>query len=258
MIKAPPPSGGSRASPGSGRSRRRARASRRRAAGSRAPRSRRPGARSCRGRCRRRLRITSGLSSSRISRRAPQMSQMSSFLGGSNSTWKMWPSLTQVRRPLEAADDLVVGDVDQDRHGESSGPAPASSSRAPRPEPWFWGKPSRMKPSPASSREIRARRSGRPSPRRARGRPGPCSPSPRARARCPREPRRAGCRRSRSRAVGSPPGAARPGFPCRTPAGRAGRDSTQALGHDEASSGRGRTVAKTEPVEDAGRSAKRA
>ena len=42
--------------------------------------------------------MTAGSSSSRASSDAPHTSQTPSFLGGSESTWKMWP-LVQVRRP---------------------------------------------------------------------------------------------------------------------------------------------------------------
>ena len=152
---------------------------------------------------------------------APQTSQTPSFFGGSNSTWKMWPFLAQVRRPPSR------------RTTSSSGTSISSAAVSSRP----------------SSSELLVERLGlRLGAREAVEDEAVLG----LRARRPlgdhaddhlvgdevaavhvllrlaaelglrRAPRRAGCRRSRSRAAGSPPAGARPGFPCPTRAGRGG------------------------------------
>ena len=186
------------------------------------PRSRRSAARSSRGTGSSRLRITSGLSSSRtIERRAADVAD-ALVLGRVELDVEDVAVLDAGPPAAEPADDLLVGDVDQDRRGQPRARAPPSPRRAPRPAASVRGKPSRMKPSAASGsadalgdhaddhlvgHEVAAVHVLLRLARRARSR---------------RAPRRGGCRRSRSRAAGSPPAGARPGCPCRTRAGRAG------------------------------------
>ena len=75
---------------------------------------------------------------------APQTSQTPSFLGGSNSTWKMWP-LAQVRRPpsrrtTSSSETSIRIATDSSRPSSPSLASSASAWRRVR------GKPSRMKP----------------------------------------------------------------------------------------------------------------
>ena len=192
-----------------------------------AGRSSRPAARSSRGTCSSRLRITSGLSSSRTISSLPSMSQTPSCLGGLNSTWKTWPFSAQVRRPpsrrtTSSSETSISSTAVTARPSSSSFASSASACGVVR------GKPSRMKPS------------------RGLGGVDPLGDHAddhlvgdevaavhvllgrAARARSRRAPRRAGCRRSRSRAGAGLPAAARPGCPCPTRAGRAGLGSAQA------------------------------
>ena len=182
-----------------------------------APRSTRSAARSSRGTAR------AGCGSPRACRRrgsragSPQTSQTPSFSGGSKSTWKMWP-LGQVRRPPSR------------RTTSSSGTSIRSAAVSSRPS------------SASFSLERLGLRLGAREAVEDEAVLGLVLVDPlgdhaddhlvgdevaavhvllglAGRSRCRRGPRRAGCRRSRSRGGRGPPAGARPGCPCPDPGG---------------------------------------
>ena len=122
---------------------------------SRGPRSRRRAARSSRGTARggcgspRACRRRGSPAGRRRCRRCPRSS------GGSNSTWKMWPSLTHVRRPPRRR---TTSSSETSIRIAAVSARPSSSIFASSASAWaiVRGKPSRMNPSPASLRETRS------------------------------------------------------------------------------------------------------
>ena len=138
--------------------------------------------------------------------------------GGSNSTWKTWPFFDAGAAPAEPAHDLVVGDVDQERRGQLA--AELAQLRVERlglrhgareaVEDEAVGGLLALDPlgDHADDHLVGDQVAAVHVLLRLLAELGPLA-----------RPRRAGCRRSRSRAAGSPPAGARPGSPCRTPGG---------------------------------------